>query len=131
MRLFGRARRRRVYRQLAFINLGEMSFFAGFALIIATVVGGSGYLIRELHHQVVNASSAAGLPASIVPNLPPIVSADMLHVSSVALGRTPIAVVNGTFVSEGQSIQLQTPEGSAVLRVVRISDGVVEFKYGN
>ena len=109
--------------RLAFISVGHIYFFAGFALTTAAVVGGSGYVIREAHRQVAVARSVAGLPN------PPQVTAEMLKVSSIALGRTPMAVVNGSLVSEGTTLQLQTPEGTAIVRVKSITDGEVEFSY--
>ena len=113
----------------AFIS-GQVSFFAGITLLTAFVVGGSGYLIRELHRQAGVAWSAAGLPASFAPAAPPpIVTSDMLHVSSIALGRAPVAVVNGRIIGEGDSVTLETPEGNAILRVARIRDGAVDFHY--
>jgi hypothetical protein len=122
--------RSKVGRLGAFISLGHVSFFAGITLFTAFVVGGSGYLIRELHRQVGVAWSAAGLPASLAPAAPPpMVTSDMLHVSSIGLGRVPVAVIDGAMATEGDSLTLQMPEGRATLRVIRIRDGVVEFKY--
>jgi hypothetical protein len=116
--------------RLAFVSPGQVTFFAGITLLTAFVVGGSGYLIRELHRQAGAAWSAAGLPAALAPAVTkPIVTSDMLHVSSIALGREPIAVVNGVIVSQGVSVQLQLPEGNAVLQVARIRDGAVDFRY--
>jgi hypothetical protein len=124
MLLRGRATR------LAFVSPGQITFFAGITLLTAFVVGGSGYLIRELHRQAGAAWSAAGLPAALAPAVTkPMVTGDMLHVSSIALGREPIAVVNGVIVSQGVSVQLQLPEGNAVLQVARIRDGAVDFRY--
>ncbi|HYR22222.1 MAG TPA: hypothetical protein VEP30_04755 [Chthoniobacterales bacterium] len=119
-------------RLSAFISVGQVSFLAGVTLFTAFVVGGSGYLIRELHRQVGVAWSAAGLPASLAPAAPPpIVTSDMLHVSSIALGRAPVAVVNGRIIGEGASVTLETPEGSATLRATSIVDGAVRFRYGS
>src|SRR2546430_13631840 len=94
------------YYRLGFVSIGQISLFAGCALFTATVVGGSGYLIRELHRQVSVACSVAGLDAPIAPNPLPLVTSDMLHVSSIALGRAPIAVVNGALASEGDAVRL-------------------------
>src|SRR5438132_8684519 len=92
------------YYQLGFISIGQVSLFAGCALFTATVVGGSGYLIRELHRQVSVACSVAGIDAPVAATPPAVVTADMLHVSSIALGRAPIAVVNGALASEGATV---------------------------
>jgi hypothetical protein len=116
----------------AFVSLSHLGLMAVVALVTATVVGGSGYLIRELHRQAGVAKSVVGLapsdvnPSSLVP-----ISSDMLKISSIALGRTPVAIVNGTTVSEGGIVKLQTTNGIAYLRVVSIRDGLIEFEYGD
>jgi hypothetical protein len=116
------SRKIRVSR-LAFISIGQVSLFAGCALFTAALVGGSGYVIREAHRQVAVARSVVGLPT------PPPITPDMLQVSSIALGRAPMAVVNGGLVSEGATLQLPTTGGTALLRVAKIKDGAVEFRY--
>ena len=114
----------------AFTSFGQVGFVAGITLFTAFVVGGSGYLIRELHRQAGVAWSAAGLPAALAPAVAqPVVTTDMLHVSSIALGRVPVAVINGRIIGEGASVTLETPEGNATLRVQKIRDGAVEFRY--
>jgi hypothetical protein len=124
------ARPKRAYIR-AFTGMGQVSFVAGITLFTAFVVGGSGYLIRELHRQAGVAWSAAGLPQSLAPEVArPIVTEEMLHVTSIALGRSPIAVVNGALVTEGATVQLAMPEGSVSLRVQKIRDGAVDFRYG-
>ena len=122
---------RRLNRR-AFVSFSHLGLLAGIALITATVVGGSGYLIRELHRQAGFASVIIGLPAPnvAVTSLVPI-SSDMLKVSSIALGKDPVAIVNGTEVSEGATIQVETTNGIANVQVVSIRDGVVQFKYGD
>ena len=115
----------------AFVSTGQITLFTGCALFTATVVGGSGYLIRELHRQVGVATSVVGVPNPIPEPSPAVeITSDLLHVSSIALGRAPIAVVNGVFVTEGATVKLQTPESTATLRVVKIRDGAVDFRYG-
>ncbi len=122
---------RRLNRR-AFVSFGHLGLMAGIALVTATVVGGSGYLIRELHRQAGFASVIIGLPApaAALPSLVPI-SSDMLKVSSIALGKDPVAIVNGTELSEGATMQVQTTNGIANLTVVSIRDGIVQFKYGD
>jgi len=113
----------------AFVSVSHLGMMAGIALATATVVGGSGYLIKELHRQAGVAKAVVGLapvdPTTVVP-----VSSDMLKVSSIALGRTPVAIVNGVAVEEGRIIRVRTTNGVAAVQVDRIRDGVVEFKYG-
>jgi hypothetical protein len=114
--------------RLGFVSVGQISFLAGMALFTAAVVGGSGYVIRELHRQVGIAWEVAGLPAPV-----PVVkiTTEMLHVTSIALGHVPVVVINGAMATEGDSLKMQTPDGSATLLVMRIRDGVVQFKYGD
>src|ERR1700757_61965 len=101
----------------AFVSFSHIGLMAGLALVTATIVGGSGYLIRELHRQASVASSVVGLPlpaidpSSLVP-----ISSDMLKVSSIALGRAPVAIVNGVAISEGGTVQVQTTNGTANVR---------------
>jgi len=122
--------RRKRGRVAAFTGIGQINFVAGVTLFTAFVVGGSGYLIRELHRQAGVAWSATGLPQSAAPEIAqPLVTEEMLHVSSIALGRSPIALVNGAIVSEGATIQLSLPEGNVSLRVQKIRDGAVDFRY--
>ena len=116
----------------AFVSFSHIGFMAGLALFTATVVGGSGYLIRELHRQAGVASAIVGLPSPAVdPSLLVPVSSDMLKVTSIALGRTPVAIVNGVAVTQGGTVQVHTTNGIADLRVISIRDGVVQFKYGD
>lgn len=121
---------RRMNRR-AFVSIGHLGLMAAVALGTASVVGGSGYLIRELHRQVGIASAVVGLPAPPVdPTVLIPISADMLKVSSIALGKTPAAIINGVPVGEGGMVNIQTPNGIAAVRVVRISDGMVQFQHG-
>lgn len=118
--------------RLGFVSISNVTLFAGIALCTATFVGGSGYLIRELHRQVAGASALAGLPAPTVEQSPSIeITAEMLHVSSIALGRVPLAIVNGTSITEGASLEINTAGGKATLRVTGIVDGAVQFKCGS
>ena len=114
--------------RLGFVSLGHVGFLAAMALFTAAIVGGSGYVIRELHRQVGIACEATGLPAPV-----PVVkiTTEMFHVTSIALGHVPVAVINGAMATEGDSLTLETPDGSITLRVMRIRDGVVQFKQGD
>ena len=113
----------------AFVSFGHLGLMAAVALGSATVVGGSGYLIHELHREARIAGAAVGLTPADPTNFVP-VSSDMLNISSIALGRGPVAIVNGVEVGEGETIRLQTPIGTATLRVVSIRDGFIQFKNG-
>jgi hypothetical protein len=122
---FRRANRR------AFVNVSHLGLMAVVALATATIVGGSGYLVHEFHRQTAVASQVVGLRSSSAdPSLLVPVSPDMLKVSSIALGRNPVAIVNGAAVGEGGIVHLQTTNGVAAVRVVSIRDGAVQFQYG-
>lgn len=115
----------------AFVSFSHLPLMAGVALATATILGGSGYLIREWHHQTSVASALVGLPASSAdPSLLVPISSDMLKVKAIALGWTPVAIVNGKTVGEGEIVHIQTTNGVAAVRVVSIRDGVVQFRYG-
>jgi hypothetical protein len=117
---------------VAFVSIGHLTWLAAATLFTTAVVGGSGYLIRELHRQIRVACSVAGLPApAFEPSSSIIATAEMLDVTSIALGRAPVAVVNGEVITEGASLQLQTNAGKAILRVISIRDGLVKFRCGD
>lgn len=116
----------------AFISVSHIGFMAGLALFTAALVGGSGYVIRELHREVGAAKAIVGLPApAFDPSLLVPISSDMLKVTSIALGTTPVAIVNGVAVTQGGLVQVHTTNGIADLHVVSIRDGVVQLKYGD
>jgi hypothetical protein len=121
----------RRFNKRAFVSFGHLGLMAGVALFTATVVGGSGYLIRELHRQAGIADAIVHPPsAAVEPSPVATIPSDVFKVSSIALGRSPIAIVNGLVVSEGGTVQVQTANGIVTVRVVSIQDSVVQFKYG-
>ena len=84
----------------------------------------------QTRHSRVEASpaqAAAPSPSAIVP-----VDAAQIQVSAISLGEPRLAIVNGKQVTEGDSItvQTQTGAGGVSLRVVKISDGRIEFSNG-
>jgi hypothetical protein len=78
----------------------------------------------------VAASIAPAVEKAVTETLLP-VTADMLHVTSIALGKVPLTVVNGQRLGAGESLTLKTPQGVAILELVSIEDGMVRFKYGS
>src|SRR5713101_2059132 len=72
-----------VDKRLGFIGVGHISWVAGAALFTAAVVGGSGYVIRELNRQIGVACEVVGLPAP-APSIT--ITPEMLDISSIALG---------------------------------------------
>lgn len=67
-------------------------------------------------------------PAPMVVQL----SADLIHVSAIALGHPRLAVINGRSVAEGDSITVHTPTHAVAvtLRVVKIADGRIDLTDG-
>jgi hypothetical protein len=67
-------------------------------------------------------------PAPIVVQI----SADVIHVSAIALGHPRLAVINGRSVAEGDSITVHTPSRAVAvtLRVVKIADGRIDLTDG-
>jgi hypothetical protein len=72
--------------------------------------------------------NSAATPAPVVVQ----VSADMLHVSAIALGHPRLAVINNKSVGEGDTVTIHTPAPSfaVTLRVVKITDGHIELSDG-
>ena len=114
---------------LAFFTLGRISVIVGIVLFIGSLFA-SRYLIQQLHREAgvpetpAPSTAETAAPSPIVP-----VTADMLHVTSIALGDVRLAIVNGKRLAEGDSLDLKTPAGVVTLRVTSIEDGVVHFKY--
>lgn len=74
---------------------------------------------------------------AIAPTRPPVPEAisaqikpDMFHVTSIALGATPLAIVNGKRVEEGDWLPLTVANNGIAVHVVQIEDGVVHFACG-
>jgi hypothetical protein len=111
-------------------NLGRISLIIGIGLSITLFVWASGYVIREAYREIgvpepattTHTESPVGTPVLLV-------TADMLHVSSIALGKVRLAVVNGQELIEGDSLKVKTPAGDAMVCATRIKDGIVRFEY--
>ena len=78
--------------------------------------------------------SLAASPDSVATPAPVIVqlSADMVRVTAIALGHPRLAVINNKPVAEGDTIVVHAPTRSVALtlRVVKISDGRIDFSDG-
>jgi len=125
--------------------ISVLAFVGAFVLAVLIIVVAYTYVTerkpaRRLATMVSDPAEAAlpSVAASIAPavekaateTLLPI-TADMLHVTSIALGKVPLTVVNGQRLGAGDSLTLKTPQGVAILELVSIEDGVVRFKYGS
>jgi hypothetical protein len=58
------------------------------------------------------------------------VTPDMFRVTSIALGDTPLAIINGKRVAEGDSLQVMVGGREIFLHVAKIEDGVVHLAHG-
>jgi hypothetical protein len=111
-------------------NAGRIGLIIGIALSIGLFVWASGYVIQWAHSEIGSPEPAIATsvqPPGGTPAL--LVTADMLHVSSIALGKVRLAVVNGEELIEGDSLKVKTPAGDAMVCATRIKDGIVRFVY--
>jgi hypothetical protein len=58
------------------------------------------------------------------------VTPDMFRVTSIALGDTPLAIINGKRVAEGDSLHVTVGGREIFLHVAKIEDGVVHLAHG-
>ena len=58
------------------------------------------------------------------------VTPDMFRVTSIALGDTPLAIINGKRVAEGESVQVTVGGRGILFQVAKIEDGVVHLAHG-
>ena len=61
----------------------------------------------------------------VVPVFP-----EKLRVTSTSMGKTPLAIVNGKRVAQGDWVDVTTDNGVATVVVEKIDDGVVHFRNG-
>lgn len=93
-----------------------VSFAVAAAVCIAFLIW-SGHLIRRAHREIGLPEPAAGSsPLSTEVSGPGIITTDVLHVTSISLGKVRLAVVNGQRVAEGDSLEVKTSAGTAMLR---------------
>jgi hypothetical protein len=118
---------KRAFKCQGFVSSLDISLLAGVALFAVSLLGGSGYVIHRLHQELGVAGKLLPLPD---PSPSVTVTTDMLRVTSIALGRPRLAVVNGVELTEGQPLEVKAGDGTAILRLTRIEDGTVTFKLG-
>jgi hypothetical protein len=56
---------------------------------------------------------------------------DMFHVTSIALGDIPLAIVNAKRVAEGDWLRMTVGGKEISVQVLTIEDGLVHFGYGD
>jgi hypothetical protein len=104
------------------------AWIAAIVIALTLIGGGSGYVIQQRYKKAMPVAAPPPPPRVQAP--PPIyVTPDMLNVSAISLGTGRLAIVNNKRLGEGDSLTLHTPTGIAILRVIRIEDGVVRFEY--
>lgn len=101
---------------------------------IPILAGGAIYWVFARNSAVVFAINPADKPAKPDPlgdrgALVPI-TADMLHVTSIALGTPRLAIVNGKRLAQEDWLVVKSTTGEASVRIISIEDGVVRFKQG-
>jgi len=101
---------------------------------LAAFAAGSVYWYQTRHFPVVVTITPPDRPlhpdplgdrGALVP-----ISPDMLHVTSIAMGKPRLTIVNGKRLAEEDWLVVKTPNGEASVRVVSIEDGQVRFKHG-
>ena len=85
-------------------------------------------LVGVATHSLTASPHSTATPVPIIVQL----DADAVQVTAIALGHPRLAVINGTPVAEGERFVVHTPKHSVALtlRVLKISDGVVELSDG-
>jgi hypothetical protein len=73
-----------------------------------------------------SATPPAWASKNVVPVFP-----EMLKVSSIAMGKTPLVIVNGQRLAPGDWLDVKTERGVATLVVEKIEDGAVHFRNGD
>ena len=101
---------------------------------VPIVAGGSIYWFFSRNSPIVLGTAPVDEPTKPDPlgdrgTLVPI-SADMLHVTSIALGNPRLIIVNGKRLAQGDWLVVKTPNAEASVRIVSIEDGIVRFKQG-
>jgi hypothetical protein len=101
---------------------------------LAAFAAGSIYWYQTRHFPVVVAIAPPDRPLHPDPlgnrgRLVPI-SPDVLHVTSIAMGKPRLTIVNGKRLAEEDWLVVKTPSGEASVRVLSIEDGLVRFKHG-
>jgi len=119
-----------------FFTFGRIMLFTGIIFALMLIAFGIIYRMESRQFPVVVTIAVPekkvqpeDVPADKTTTLVP-VNPDMLHVTSIALGETPLTIVNGKRLAEGDGLAIATPLGTATVRVEQIQDGLVRFRHG-
>ena len=111
-------------------NLGRIGLVIGGGLLMALVVWASGPLLHMAYREISGPEPSSKGSAEVPATTPEIsITSDMFRISSIALGKPPFALINGQRLTENDTLKIKTPTGDAIVRVSRIEDGTVRFKY--
>jgi hypothetical protein len=137
-----------------FSSISLFTFLGGFIFVLLAVLAAYIYLIqpkpvRRLPALDDQAPAASRSPEASQQSTPPAtllrsarppaedvklredlpITADMLHVTAVALGNIHLAIVNGQRLAEGDWLKVKVGNDMGALQVAKIEDGVVHFNY--
>jgi hypothetical protein len=120
------------------------SFFGGFLLLLLAILAIWIYFSEQepprpeplAGRDIQRKRGLSGTPP-VTPASPPgageafvQVTPDTFRVTSIALGDTPLAIINGKRVAEGDSLQVTVGGREILLYVAKIEDGVVHLAHG-
>jgi hypothetical protein len=130
-------------------SISLLTFLGGFVFVVLALLAGYIYLIQpgpRRHWATLGDQAPAVTPSPIapikrLPTPPPFpdgvtlktglpITADMLHVTSIALGDIHLAIVNGKRLAEGDWLRVRVGKDTGAVQVTKIEDGVVHFNYG-
>jgi hypothetical protein len=125
-------------------SISTFSFVGGFLLLLLAIVAIWIYFgqqepprLQPLANRNTKRKPALSQTFSVTPIPPPAageafvpITPQMVHVTSIALGDVPLAIVNGKRVAEGDSLALTVAGREIFLQVTKIEDGVVHLAHG-
>jgi hypothetical protein len=125
-------------------SISVFSFVGGFLLLLLAILAIWIYLSEQepprpepLADRDTQRKRALSATPPVTPASPPAageafvrIMPDMFRVTSIALGDTPLAIINGKRVAEGDSLQVTVGGREIFLHVAKIEDGVVHLAHG-
>jgi hypothetical protein len=127
-----------------FSSISTFSFVGGFLLLVLAIGAIWIYFSQQepprpqpLANRDIKRKPALSQTFSITPIPPPgageafvPITPQIVHVTSIALGDVPLAIVNGKRVAEGDWLAVTVAGREIFLQVTKIEDGVVHLVHG-